>query len=52
MHQREQLKSKHQAEQMENQKEVSKTSLEKESLLTLPGERSYYALEQRSNLRR
>ena len=38
MHQREQLKSKHQSQQMENQKEVSKTS--QESLLTVPGERT------------
>ena len=37
----EQLKSKLQAQQMENQKEVSKTSQENESLLTVPGERSY-----------
>ena len=41
MHQREQLKSKYQAQQMENHREVSKTSQENESLLTLPGERPY-----------
>ena len=41
MHQREQLISKHQAQQIENQKEVSKTSQENQSLLTVPGERSY-----------
>ena len=41
MHQREQLKSKHQAQQKENKKEFSKTSQENESLLTVPGERSY-----------
>ena len=41
MHQRERLKSKHQAQQKENKKEVSKTSQENESLLTAPGERFY-----------
>ena len=41
MHQREQLKSKHETQQKENKKEVSKTSQENESLLTVPDERSY-----------
>ena len=41
MHQRETLKSKHQARQMENRREVSKTSQENEPLLIVPGERSY-----------
>ena len=41
MHQRKQPKSKHQAQQMVIQKEVSKASQEKEFLLTVPGERSY-----------
>ena len=41
MHQRETLKSKHQARQMENHREVSKTSQENEPLLIVPGERSY-----------
>ena len=41
MHQREQVKSKHQAQQIENQKDVSKTSQENEPLLTAPGEKSY-----------
>ena len=41
IHQREQLKSKHEAQQKENKKEVSKTSQENESLFTVPGERSY-----------
>ena len=39
MHQREELKSKHQSQQKENKKEVSKTSQENESLLTVPGKR-------------
>ena len=41
MHQREQLKSNHQDQQKKNKKEVSKTNQENESLLTVPGERSY-----------
>ena len=41
MHQREQLKSNHQAPQKQNKKEVCKTSQENESLLTAPSERSY-----------
>ena len=41
MHQREQLKSKYQAQQKENKKKVSKTSQENESLLNVPDERSY-----------
>ena len=41
MRQRKQLKLKYQAQQMENQKEISKTSQENESLLTVPVERSY-----------
>ena len=41
MHQREQLKSKHETQQKENKKEVSKTSQENKSLLTVPDERSY-----------
>ena len=40
MHQREELTSKHQSQQNENKKEVSKTSQENESLLTVPGKRS------------
>ena len=39
MHQREQQRSKHQAQQMENKKEVSKTNQENKSLLTVPDER-------------
>ena len=35
------LKSKRKAQQKENKKEVSKTSQENESLLTMPDERSY-----------
>ena len=38
MQQREQLKSKHQAQQMENQNEVSQTSQQNK---TVPGERFY-----------
>ena len=38
MHQREQKKSKHQAQKMENEKKVSKTIQENESLLTVPDE--------------
>ena len=41
MHHREQLKSNHQAQQKGNKKEISKTNQENESLLTVPGERSY-----------
>ena len=41
MHQKEQLKSKHEAQKKENKKEVTITSQENESLLTVPGERSY-----------
>ena len=41
MHQREQLKSNHQDQQKGNKKEVSKTNQENESLLTVPGDRSY-----------
>ena len=41
MHQREQLKSNHQDQQKGNKKEVSETNQENESLLTVPGERSY-----------
>ena len=40
MHQREQLKSKHQAQRKEDKKEVSETSQEIESLLTAPSEGS------------
>ena len=43
MHQREQLRSKHQVQQMENQKEISKASQENESLLTVPAESKKYA---------
>ena len=41
MYQREQLKSNHQDQQKGNKQEVSKTNRENESLLTVPGERSY-----------
>ena len=41
MHQREQLKSNHQDQQKGNKKDVSETNQENESLLTVPGERSY-----------
>ena len=41
MHQREQLKSKNQAQKKENEKEVSKTSQKNVSLLTVAGQRSY-----------
>ena len=41
MYQKVKLKSKRKAEQKENKKEVSKTSQENESLLTMPDERSY-----------
>ena len=41
MHQQKQLKSNHPAQQNGNKKEVSKTNQENESLLTVPGERSY-----------
>ena len=41
MYQRKQLKSKHQAQQKENKKEVSITSQENKSMLTVPGERYY-----------
>ena len=41
MHQREQLKSNHQDQQKGNKREVSETNQENESLLTVPGERSY-----------
>ena len=41
MHQREQLKSNHQDQQKGNKKEVSKTNQETESLLAVPGGRSY-----------
>ena len=41
MHQRVQPKSNHQDQQKGNKKEVSETNQENESLLTVPGERSY-----------
>ena len=41
MHQKEQLKSNHQDQQKGSKKEVFKTNQENESLLTVPGERSY-----------
>ena len=41
MHQREQLKLNHQDQQKGNKKEIPKKNQENESLLTVPGERSY-----------
>ena len=52
MHQREQLRSKHQVQQMENQKEISKASQENESLLTVLAESKKYATRRNNATRR
>lgn len=41
MHHREQIKPKHKAKQIENQREVSKIRQPNESLFTVPGEKLY-----------